>query len=183
MLGNAQMPALNLLIAPQAINGMALGLKPPPIDIFKFDFDADPRRIDAVAPLLNAESTDYRGLRARHGKLLMYIGVSDPIFSARDLVRYFKEVQAANGGSQATAEFARLLLVPGMNHCGGGSATDQFDALGAMQAWVEQGHAPERIIATGAAFPGRTRPLCAYPKVARYRGSGNPESADNFQCL
>jgi len=72
-------------------------------------------------------------------------------------------------------------MVPGMNHCGGGPATDQFDALSALQAWVETGTPPDRIVATGNAFPGVSRPLCPYPKVARYEG-GDTASEKSFSC-
>ena len=182
MLGNAQMPALNMLIAPAAINGLALGNKPPRIDILHFDFDGDTQRLDVISPQLNATSVNYEGFKRRGAKLLLYTGVSDPIFSAADLMRYYSAVSGANGGTESTATFARLYLVPGMNHCGGGKATDQFDSLAALENWVEQGQAPDRIIARGAAFPGRTRPLCPYPLVARYSGSGDIESAESFIC-
>ncbi len=182
VLGTDQMPAINVVIAPQAINGMALGNAAPPIDILHFHFDRDTARVDGVAEALNATSTNYAQLEAHRGKLLLYTGMSDPVFSANDLIRYFREVLAANGGPQRTADFARLFLIPGMNHCAGGPATDQFDALNAMQEWVEGGRAPDRIIARGAAFPGRTRPLCPYPQVARFMGSGDAENAASFEC-
>lgn len=182
MLGNAQMPALNLLIAPAAINGLALGNKPPRIDIMHFDFDGDTQRLDVISPQLNATSVNYDGFKRRGAKLLLYTGVSDPIFSAADLARYYSAVSGANGGTESTGRFARLFLVPGMNHCGGGRATDQFDILAALENWVEQGKAPDRIVARGASFPGRTRPLCPYPSVARYSGSGDIESAESFTC-
>ncbi len=182
MLGTKSMPAINLLIAPSAINGVALGLRPPAIDMLKFNFDRDPDRIARVATGLDAVSTDYTKLRRRRGKLLIYGGISDPVFSADDLVDYYRRVVAANGGLAATQRFARLFLVPGMNHCGGGRALDQFDALAAMQSWVERGRAPDRLSASGAAFPGRTGRLCAYPAVARYRGAGDVNSAASFAC-
>lgn len=182
MLGSERMPALNLLIAPAAINGVALGLHGPPIDLLSFDFNRDPDRINRVAAALDAVSTDYSGMRRRHGKLLIYAGVSDPVFSANDLIDYYRRVIAANGGVTAAQRFARLFLVPGMNHCGGGRALDQFDALTAIQAWVEKGRAPARIIARGDAFPGRSRPLCPYPSAAHYKGSGNIDSAASFEC-
>jgi feruloyl esterase len=69
-----------------------------------------------------------------------------------------------------------------MNHCGGGPATDRFDSLTKLIDWVENGNAPERIVASGATFPGRTRPLCPYPTYARYSGSGDPDSAASFVC-
>jgi feruloyl esterase len=69
-----------------------------------------------------------------------------------------------------------------MNHCFGGPATDTFDGLAAIIDWVENGQAPERIVASGRAFPGRTRPLCAYPKEAHFVGKGSLEDADSFVC-
>jgi len=74
-------------------------------------------------------------------------------------------------------------MVPGMGHCGGGEAAlDNFDMLGAIVNWVEMGTAPESVIATGKAFPGRSRPLCAYPKHAQYTGQGDSQDAKNFVC-
>jgi feruloyl esterase len=75
-----------------------------------------------------------------------------------------------------------MFLVPGMLHCGGGPALDQFDMLGAVVNWVEKGTAPTSVIATGKAFPGRSRPLCAYPRHAQYSGSGDTNDAKNFSC-
>lgn len=182
MLGSAQMPALNVLIAPAAINGLALGGQPPAIDLWKFNFESDPARIARVAKDLDAVSTDYTALRKRRGKLLIYAGMADPVFSANDLIAYYRSVLEANGGARATQRFARLFLVPGMNHCSGGPATDEFDPLAAMQHWVEQGSPPQRLIASGHAFPGVTRPLCPYPEVARYSGSGHMQSTGAFIC-
>jgi Tannase and feruloyl esterase len=182
MLGNARMPALNVLIAPAAINGLALGNRPPAIDLWRFNFDADPVRIARVAKALDAVATDYAALRRRHGKLLIYAGLADPVFSANDLIAYYRRVIGVNGGVRATQYFARLFLVPGMNHCGGGPATDQFDPLSAMERWVEQGLPPARLIARGRAFPGRTRALCPYPAVAHYQGTGSTQSAGSFVC-
>ncbi len=72
--------------------------------------------------------------------------------------------------------------MPGMEHCGGGPSLDHFDMLTAVVDWVEKGKAPDKVIATGKAFPGRSRPLCAFPKHAQYLGSGNSEDAQSFQC-
>jgi dipeptidyl aminopeptidase/acylaminoacyl peptidase len=88
----------------------------------------------------------------------------------------------SNGGEAEAHSFARLFLVPGMNHCSGGPALDDFDTLGTMQSWVEQGKAPDSMLSSGKAFPGRTRPLCAYPETAEYKGKGNPEDATSFSC-
>jgi feruloyl esterase len=76
-----------------------------------------------------------------------------------------------------------LFLVPGMGHCSGGAAAlDQFDLLTPLTDWVERGSAPDSVIATGRAFPGRSRPLCAYPQHAHYDGAGDPEQAVNHVC-
>ncbi len=139
--------------------------------------------------------TNLATVRNRGGKILVYHGVSDPIFSYHDTVAWYDGVRSANGGD--AGDFARLYAVPGMGHCSGGPATDQFDLLSKLVAWVEQGQAPEAVVASarGAGNAGganadlpagwsatRTRPLCPWPKVARYKGSGDVESADSFAC-
>lgn len=117
------------------------------------------------------------------GKLLFYHGVSDPWFSALDTIDYWERLAKANGGPAAVREFSRVFLSPGMGHCQGGTAAlDTFDALGAVVDWVEKGIAPDSIRATGRAFPGRSRPLCAYPLHTHYKGSGSPDDAANFEC-
>ncbi len=100
-------------------------------------------------------------------------GGSAPGSSPLDLIRYYKQIPH---------DFSRLFLSPGMCHCQGGPGLDDFDSLIALQRWVENNEAPERLIAAGRAFPGRTRPLCAYPKTAKYNGKGAPESAASFTC-
>ncbi|TWO71593.1 tannase/feruloyl esterase family alpha/beta hydrolase [Caenimonas sedimenti] len=139
--------------------------------------------------------TNMATLKDRGGKIIVYHGVSDPIFSVDDSETWYKGLQAANGGD--ASNFARFFRVPGMGHCSGGPATDQFDALSALVNWVEQGQAPASITATarGAGNAGgvnadlpatwaanRTRPLCPYPLVARYNGTGDVESASSFSC-
>ncbi len=91
---------------------------------------------------------------------------------------------ASSGGlERVRATSSRVYLVPGMGHCGSGAATlDRFDLLQAVVDWVEHGKAPDAVTATGPAFPGRGRPLCAYPQHATYKGQGNPEDAANFEC-
>jgi hypothetical protein len=139
--------------------------------------------------------TNLSRLKNRGGKMMVYHGVSDPIFSVDDTAAWYDGLQAANGGN--AGNFARFYRVPGMGHCSGGPSTDQFDMLSALVAWVEQGTAPDSVVAT-ARGPGnaggvngevpagwaanRTRPLCPYPKVTRYKGSGSLDSADSFAC-
>lgn len=135
----------------------------------------------------NAESPDMDAFRARNGKLMIYNGSADLAFSIRDVETYYKSVQARYGADQ-TANFARAFFIPGMAHCSGGTyGTDKFDAVTAMMDWVEKGTAPDVMISTaraaaGVSWPGRTRPICAYPKEAIYKGSGSIEDAANFSC-
>jgi feruloyl esterase len=134
-------------------------------------------------------------LKNRGAKMLVYHGTSDPIFSSDDTTAWYESLRAANGGD--ASNFARFFRVPGMNHCSGGPATDQFDMLTPLVNWVEKGQAPDSVQASSrgsgnagganADLPAawsaaRTRPLCAYPKVARYKGSGSVEDAANFSC-
>lgn len=133
-------------------------------------------------------------LRTRGAKLMVYHGTADPIFSSDDTVQWYDTLRRNHGDA---ADFARLYLVPGMNHCSGGPATDQFDMLSSLVAWVEKGQAPDRVIASARGAgnagganadlpanwsPTRTRPLCPHPLAARYNGSGDMESAASFSC-
>ena len=182
MTGFGNVPSINVLIFPSFFN-VALAAKPPRVDIFHFNFDTDSTRIDnAAAADINAVSTDFSAFRKRNGKLLLYTGMSDPVFSAKDLAAWYRRIEDHNGGEAETQGFARLFLAPGVNHCQGGPGLDDFDTLGAMQSWVESGKAPDSLLAAGRAFPGRTRPLCAYPRFAQYDGKGNPEQASSFTC-
>ena len=182
-LGNEQMPALNVLMYPAFVNHVALPAGESPIKgPFLFDFDKDPQRINESANLINADSTDLRAFRERGGKMILYTGMSDPVFSANDLIAYYHRLANANGGTSSTLHFVRLFRIPGMNHCAGGPALDDFDDLTAIQDWVEKGVAPDRLIATGREFPGRSRPLCPYPQTSKYNGTGSTEDARNFTC-
>jgi len=132
---------------------------------------------------MKADSSDLSAFKRHGGRLVVAHGVSDPVFSVLDTVDWWSSVDRAEGGR--AKEFARFFPVPGMNHCAGGPATDQFDAFGALVRWVEQGTAPDSIVATardGTPWPGRTRPLCPYPLQARYSGTGSIEKAENFVC-
>jgi len=159
--------------------------------MFGFDFDRDaPRIFETSGPytessqeFMTAASTDLRGFTRLGNKLIVYHGVSDPVFSVNDTVRWYRRLLRRTDGR--ADRFARLFLIPGMNHCGGGPATDQFDALTSIVDWVERGRAPDVIVATAnpaSPWPDRTRPLCAFPEQARYRGEGDVDDAANFVC-
>lgn len=133
--------------------------------------------------LIDSTWTNLSSFSAHGGKLLFYHGMSDPAFSAMDTLDYYQKMSKANGGMDKVQSWSRLYLVPGMAHCRGGEyALDQFDLLRAVMDWVEKGKAPDSVVATGKAFPGRSRPLCSYPKYAQYTGNGDPEDAKNFVC-
>jgi feruloyl esterase len=165
-----------------------------------FDFDRDAPKIEATTPAYPISAmdfmapTDWRNprlaeLRAAGGKVIVYHGASDGAFSVQASIDWYTKLRANNGGD--ATDFARFYPVPGMTHCSGGPATDRFDAFGALVTWVEQGKAPDSLVAEvradNAELPGdwsrtRTRPLCDWPKVARYRGTGDVESAASFVC-
>jgi feruloyl esterase len=116
------------------------------------------------------------------GKLLMYQGWSDQNVAPLNTVHYFQSVQQAMGA--AAANSVRLFMLPGMGHCGGGDGPNSFDSMGTLAAWVEKGQVPESVLAshrTGGAVD-RTRPICAYPRIATYKGSGSIDEAANFAC-
>ncbi len=146
------------------------------------EIDVDKEARHASDPLVEPASPNLSTFSASGGKLILFHGDSDPWFSALDTLDYYKALAAMNGGAEEVAEWSRMFLVPGMGHCGGGPALDQFDMLSAVVNWTEKGFPPDSVIATGKAFPGRSRPLCAYPKHAQYTGQGDPNDASNFKC-
>ncbi|NMM63956.1 tannase/feruloyl esterase family alpha/beta hydrolase [Clostridium sp. P21] len=116
----------------------------------KYDFDNDPSKLVLSASFINNVSTYLEPFRKLGGKLILYHGMADPVFSAYDTINYYDKLIETNGGLKETQKFARLFLIPGMNHVEGGPATDQFDALTAIQNWVEQDKAPNMIVAHGS---------------------------------
>ena len=166
----------------------------------------DPARDSLLAdtrlgPVLNASDPDLRRFAARGGKLILFQGWNDPAVAAMSTIGYYRRVVATVGDKVAGAS-VRLFMAPGMAHCGGGPGPNRFgqsaagegdpqSSLGAaLQRWVEQGIAPERITATKLKDDGdlasevlRTRPLCAYPRIAQYRGAGSTDDAVNFGCV
>jgi feruloyl esterase len=172
----------------------------PAWDYHTFDPDRDTQTADEKsAPVLNATDADLTRFRARGGKLILYHGWSDAAIAPRNAINYYDSVLAKMGAKEA-GTFVRLFMVPGMQHCGGGAGPNDFGQLSvgrdpehsvnaAVERWVEQGIAPEQVIATKHASDSdqksaivRTRPLCAYPLVARYKGSGSTDDAGNFTC-
>ena len=162
----------------------------PGADPLRFDFDKDVGNLNTSTPLVSySVSTDLSKFKNRGGKIIYYHGVSDPGPPVEGTMTYYDALSARNGGAEATGAFARLFLVPNMGHCRGGPATDQFDMLTPLVAWVEHGTAPERIVASGTRFTAaptaRSRPLCPYPQEARFVGpiGGDLGNAANYTCV
>jgi feruloyl esterase len=168
-------------------SGPIRGLLSPGPGIFgpattDMSIDVAKEALAGVQPLVDSMSTNLTTFSAHGGKLIFYHGDSDPWFSPLDTFNYYKDMATANGGLEAVSKWSQFYFVPGMGHCGGGQALDQFDLLGAMVNWVEKGTVPSSVIATGKAFPGRSRPMCAYPKHAQYKGQGEVQDASSFEC-
>lgn len=141
---------------------------------------------------------DLSAFKARGGKLITYQGWADPVVSILDTIAYYDKVKTLQGSQAETDKFFRLFLAPGMGHCSGGSGpnvfgngglsapapTPQNDLLMALDRWVDQGVAPDSVTASrvSGGTVTRTRPLCAYPKKAVYKGSGSTDDAASFSC-
>ncbi len=155
-------------------------------DFKSLDFDKDVALADKLDDnLLNATDPNLKDFFAHGGKLLMYHGWNDQLISPLNSVDYYNSVAKKMGGASKINDSFRLFMAPGMNHCGGGDGPSRIDPLAAIEQWVEQDKAPDRLLAT---HPGtkdtvdRTRPLCPYPQIAKYRGSGSIDDAASFVC-
>jgi feruloyl esterase len=155
----------------------------PDYDAMKFDYDRDTALLERWSKLADAKSTDLSRFRKRGGKLIMTFGWADQILQPMMGVNYYEAVVARNG--KVAADFARLFMMPGVAHCQGGLGPDRNDAVTAVIDWVEKGKAPDTLLASkvtnGAVV--RTRPLCPYPQIARYKGQGSIDDAANFSCV
>jgi feruloyl esterase len=157
----------------------------PAWTIQRFNFDTDiVRAEEADRGTINALDPNLRPFIASGGKLIQYHGWSDPQISPGNSTQYYRRVAEAVGGGEAMQSSYRLFMAPGMGHCGGGQGPNTFDMLGALEAWVEQGQAPDRITASHSTNGkvDRTRPLCPYPQVAVYKGTGSTDEAASFAC-
>lgn len=166
------------------------------------DVDASLRQSEAHAVDLDSTNPDLSAFAAHGGKLILYHGWNDPAISPLNTIAWYKSVQQANG-EQKAASFVRLYMVPGMEHCAGGPGPSAFGQLGiptakgptfgifdALEGWTENGTTPGEIYATkynGPLGPGMKpvmiRPLCAYPEVQHYKGSGDPNDPASFSCV
>lgn len=152
-------------------------------DWHSFNLDRDAAKANALNKDVDTLDPHLEAFAKRGGKLLLYHGWADQQVAPGSTVEFYQSLLDLKRG--AGADWVKLFMVPGMGHCSGGEGPDTFDKIDVMVEWVEQGKAPERIVAshlTGGEVD-RTRPLCAYPQVAKYRGSGSIDDAANFTCV
>ncbi|HKH93167.1 MAG TPA: tannase/feruloyl esterase family alpha/beta hydrolase [Gemmatimonadaceae bacterium] len=166
---------------------------------WRFDFDRDLATADEkVGRAVDHTNVDLTAFKRRGGKAIVYHGWADPVASAFDVISYYDRLRAREGSQGATDEYFRLFMVPGMAHCARGPGATifgnpgaesplcdaQHDLLEALDRWVEQGVAPERIVASrlDGRRVTRTRPLCPYPRRAVYVGTGSTDDASSFTC-
>jgi feruloyl esterase len=157
----------------------------PKWDYLTFDASKDVAAADkAAGATMNSTDADLKPFFAHGGKLLMYHGWADPGIPPMFSVEYYKAVVDKMGGAKKAEGSIRLFMVPGMGHCGGGDGPNTFDSMSALAKWVEQGKAPDKIIATHVTQGAidRSRPLCPYPQTAIYEGSGSTDNDGNFAC-
>jgi feruloyl esterase len=146
----------------------------------------------AFAPILNATDPNLGEFRRRGGKLLQYHGWSDQLIAAQNSIDYYESVLSFFGAARQdrpavlkdVQSFYRLFMAPGMGHCFGGTGPNAFDMQTALERWLEQGIAPDAVVATHSinGVVDRSRPLCPYPQVAIYKGSGDTNDAASFSC-
>ena len=191
-------PGKGLQYAFATQGGANLIYQNPAWDYRAYNFDHDVKVADdTMGQRLNAVDPNLKALKARGGKLIVYHGWSDSALAPLATVNYYQNV-VAKMGQKPTTDFVRLYMVPGMQHCGGGPGADSFGATpggpqsdaehslsAALEGWVEKNTAPDKIIATkySSGQAVRTRPLCPYPQVARYSGTGSTDDAANFKCV
>ncbi|HMC77484.1 MAG TPA: tannase/feruloyl esterase family alpha/beta hydrolase [Vicinamibacterales bacterium] len=155
----------------------------PAWDYTRYDVAKNWRHDSRVyTALMNADSPDLSAFRGHKGKLLLWHGWADPALNPLATIRYYKDVVARD---PRAVDDVRLFLLPGVLHCGGGPGPGPFDPVAPLVDWVEKGIAPSELVARKAATPtqpARSRPVCAYPAKASYKGTGSTDDAANFIC-
>lgn len=159
-------------------------LDDPNYDWYQFDVNRDLAKTATIAPILSPLDANLNSFGKSGKKLLIYHGWADPGITAYGTLDYYNKVVSNAGDKKKADDYVRLFLAPGMHHCSGGPGPNSFDAISALEQWVEKGVAPEKLIASHAVEGkvDRTRPLCPEPQVAKYKGTGSIDEASNFVC-
>ena len=154
----------------------------PNWDWRNFDLARDTAAADEKDKHIGATNPDLKAFRARGGKLILWHGWIDQLIAPENSIDYYTRVLEVMGPKQD--DWMRLFMAPGMLHCSGGPGPDQFNGIAALERWVEQGVAPAQITAYHVTDNrvDMSRPLCPYPQVAEYKGSGSTNDAANFTC-
>ena len=155
----------------------------PEWDYTEYDFSTWAEDTAPVASVLNATNTDLSSFRDRDGKIIYWTGWSDLALAPLGTIDYYEQLDA---GDPNARKYARLYMLPGVLHCAGGPGPDQVDWVEAIRAWVEDGEAPERLLASKLDVQGNptlTRPICPYPQVAEYNGTGDVNDEQSFRCV
>ncbi|MEJ0035998.1 MAG: tannase/feruloyl esterase family alpha/beta hydrolase [Gammaproteobacteria bacterium] len=149
-----------------------------------FDLERDAAKAHAVNKGVLELDANLSAFAGHGGKLLLYHGWADQQVAPGSSVEFYQDVVKASPKPGESAKWVRLFMVPGMGHCSGGEGPDEFDTLTVLEHWVEQGTPPAQIVASRRAGGRveRTRPLCPYPQVARYSGTGSIDVAASFSC-
>jgi Tannase and feruloyl esterase len=149
-----------------------------------FDLERDFARANAVDKDIDELDPHLAAFAKHGGKLLIYHGWADQQVAPGSSIDFYNAVLRLSANPAQASKWVRLFVAPGMGHCGGGEGPDTFDTISVIEQWVEQGNPPGRIIATHrtAGKVDRTRPLCPYPEIARYNGSGSSDESSNFTC-
>jgi len=141
--------------------------------------------MEEFGAVIGTDNPDLTAFRDHGGKAILWHGWADQLITPEGTIDYYKRVRQQMGGAEKTSKFARLFLAPGVGHCGGGAGPAPYGQLDALLSWVEEGKAPVTLTAARRDQSGavtRSRPLCQYPLVAKYKGTGSTDDAANFVC-
>ncbi|WP_319498531.1 tannase/feruloyl esterase family alpha/beta hydrolase [uncultured Cohaesibacter sp.] len=180
-LGTSDTAVPNALAVSIGLNSYSRLFMTPPvetadIDYMTMDFGKAASDMSIMGGLFDATYSVMNTYARRGGKMIIFQGLSDPIFSATDIMEWYNKAN-----KDTVADFSRLFMVPGMTHCGGGSALNDFDPLTILENWTINGVAPRSMPASGKGFPGKSQPICAFPQEAHYTG-GDPDKLESYSC-